>query len=78
MLLKNEKLGMKMPLCRKLLEIFRELEAGKRQFRQKNYEELVATSNSSRRGRLWETVRNASTLNFETQTRGVRRVCCSA
>ena len=35
---------MPMPLCSKLLEIFRELEAGKRQFGQKNYEELVATS----------------------------------
>jgi hypothetical protein len=33
-----------MPLSSKLLEIFRELEAGKRQFGQKNYEELVATS----------------------------------
>jgi hypothetical protein len=35
---------MKMPLCNKLLEIFRELEADQRQFGQKNYEELVATS----------------------------------
>jgi 2-dehydropantoate 2-reductase len=39
----GEKLGMPMPLCSKLLEIFRELEAGKRQFGQHNYEELVAT-----------------------------------
>ncbi len=39
----GEKLGMKMPLCSKLLEIFRELEAGKRQFGQQNYDELVAT-----------------------------------
>ena len=38
----GEKLGMPMPLSSKLLEIFRELEAGKRQFGQKNYEELVA------------------------------------
>jgi len=37
----GEKLGMKMPLCRKLLEIFRELEAGKRVFGQHNYDELV-------------------------------------
>jgi ketopantoate reductase len=37
----GEKLGMKMPLCSKLLEIFRELEAGKRQFGQRNYDELV-------------------------------------
>ncbi len=34
---------MPMPLCSKLLEIFRELEAGKRQFGQQNYDELVAT-----------------------------------
>jgi 2-dehydropantoate 2-reductase len=39
----GEKLGMRMPLCNKLLEIFRELEAGKRQFGQHNYDELVAT-----------------------------------
>ena len=39
----GEKLGMRMPLCGKLLEIFRELEAGKRQFGQHNYDELVAT-----------------------------------
>ncbi|MGZ8452001.1 MAG: ketopantoate reductase family protein [Candidatus Binatia bacterium] len=39
----GEKLGMKMPLCSKLLEIFRELEAGKRQFGQHNYNQLVAT-----------------------------------
>jgi hypothetical protein len=35
---------MNMPLSRRLLEIFREPEAGQRQFGQKNYEELVATS----------------------------------
>lgn len=35
-------LGMKMPLCSKLLTIFRELEAGQRPFGQQNYEELVA------------------------------------
>ena len=35
---------MNMPLSRRLFEIFRELEAGKRKFGQKNYEELVATS----------------------------------
>ena len=40
----GRKLGMAMPLCSQLLEIFRELESGKRQFKQKNYEELVATS----------------------------------
>jgi 2-dehydropantoate 2-reductase len=40
----GEKLGIKMPLCRKLLEIFRELEAGKRPFGQQNYNELVAIS----------------------------------
>ncbi|HYI92525.1 MAG TPA: 2-dehydropantoate 2-reductase N-terminal domain-containing protein [Bryobacteraceae bacterium] len=40
----GEKLGMKMPLCSKLLEIFRELEAGKRQFGQHNYDELLATA----------------------------------
>lgn len=39
----GKKLGMPMPLCSKLLEIFHELEAGKRQFGQKNYAELVAT-----------------------------------
>jgi len=39
----GEKLGMRMPLCGKLLENFRELEAGKRQFGQHNYDELVAT-----------------------------------
>lgn len=39
----GEKLGMKMPLCNKLLEIFRELEAGKRPFGQHNYDELVRT-----------------------------------
>jgi 2-dehydropantoate 2-reductase len=40
----GKKLGMPMPLSGKLLEIFRELEAGKRQFGQKNYEELMATA----------------------------------
>ncbi len=40
----GRKLGMPMPLCGKLLEIFRELEAGKRQFGQTNYDELVATA----------------------------------
>ena len=39
----GEKLGMRMPLCSQLLEIFRELETGKRQFGQQNYDELVAT-----------------------------------
>jgi len=39
----GEKLGMPMPLCGKLLEIFRGLEAGKRQFGQHNYDELEAT-----------------------------------
>ncbi len=39
----GKKLGMPMPLSGKLLEIFRELEAGKRQFGQQNYDELVAT-----------------------------------
>ena len=39
----GKKLGMPMPLCSKVLEIFRELEAGKRQFGQHNYDELVAT-----------------------------------
>jgi 2-dehydropantoate 2-reductase len=39
----GKKLGMPMPLCSKLLAIFRELEAGKRQFGQHNYDELVAT-----------------------------------
>ena len=38
----GEKLGMKMPLCSKLLEIFRELEAGRRPFGQQNYNELTA------------------------------------
>ena len=37
----GKKLGMKMALCSKLLELFRELEAGKRQFGQQNYDELV-------------------------------------
>ena len=32
-----------MALCSLLLEIFRELEAGKRRFGQHNYDELVAT-----------------------------------
>jgi len=40
----GKKLGREMPLGNKLLAIFRELEAEKRQFGQKNYEELVATS----------------------------------
>lgn len=40
----GKKLGMPMPLCGKLLDIFRELEVGKRQFGQKNYDELVATA----------------------------------
>jgi len=39
----GKKLGMPMPLSSKLLNIFRELEAGKRQFGQKNYEDLAAT-----------------------------------
>ena len=39
----GEKLGMRMPLCSKVLEIFREIEAGKREFDQHNYDELVAT-----------------------------------
>ncbi|MSP41478.1 MAG: hypothetical protein EXR70_23580 [Deltaproteobacteria bacterium] len=39
----GKKLGMPMPLCSKLLEIFRELEAGRRQFGQQNYDELIAT-----------------------------------
>jgi 2-dehydropantoate 2-reductase len=39
----GKKLGMPMPLCSKLLEIFRELEAGKRSFGRQNYDELVAT-----------------------------------
>jgi len=40
----GKKLGMPMPLCSKLLEIFRELEVGKRQFGQHNYDELVVTT----------------------------------
>ena len=40
----GEKLGMRMPLCNKVLEIFRELEAGTRQFGQQNYDELVTTA----------------------------------
>jgi hypothetical protein len=39
----GKKLGMPMPLCSKVLEIFRELEVGKRQFGPHNYDELVAT-----------------------------------
>jgi 2-dehydropantoate 2-reductase len=39
----GKKLNMPMPLCSKVLEIFHELEAGKRQFGQHNYDELVAT-----------------------------------
>jgi len=39
----GKKLGMPMPLCSKVLAIFRELEAGQRQFGQHNYDELVAT-----------------------------------
>jgi 2-dehydropantoate 2-reductase len=39
----GKKLGMPMPLCSKVLEIFRELEAGKRQFGQHNYDELVSS-----------------------------------
>jgi 2-dehydropantoate 2-reductase len=39
----GKKLGMPMPLCSKLLKIFRDLEAGKRQFGQHNYDELEAT-----------------------------------
>ena len=38
------KLGMPMPICSKLQEIFRELEAGKRQLGQHNYDELVGTA----------------------------------
>jgi len=37
---------MRMPLRRKLLEIFRELEAGKRQFGMHNYLELRAALTS--------------------------------
>jgi len=40
----GKKLGMPMPLSSRLLEIFRELEAGKRPFGQQNYNELVATA----------------------------------
>ena len=40
----GEKLGMPMPLCNKVLEIFRELEAGKRPFGQHNYNELLTIS----------------------------------
>jgi len=40
----GEKLGMQMPLCKKLLNIFRELESGKRQFGQRNYDELVSAA----------------------------------
>jgi 2-dehydropantoate 2-reductase len=40
----GKKLGMPMPLSSRLLEIFRELEAGKRPFGQQNYDELVATA----------------------------------
>ncbi len=40
----GEKLRMPMPLCSKVLEIFRELEAGKRPFGQQNYHELEKTS----------------------------------
>ena len=39
----GEKLGLRMPLCSKLLEIFRELEAGKRSFGQQNYDEIEKT-----------------------------------
>jgi 2-dehydropantoate 2-reductase len=39
----GKKLGMPMPLCSKVLALFRELEAGQRQFGQHNYDELVAT-----------------------------------
>lgn len=39
----GKKLGMPMPLCNKVLEIFHEIEAGKRPFGQHNYDELVAT-----------------------------------
>jgi len=39
----GKKLGTPMPLCSKVLAIFRELEAGQRQFGQHNYDELVAT-----------------------------------
>jgi len=38
-----EKLKIPTPMRTKVLEIFRELEAGKRQFGQHNYDELVAT-----------------------------------
>ena len=38
----GKKLGMAMPLSSKLLEIFRELEAGQRQFGQHNYDELIS------------------------------------
>lgn len=41
----GKKLGMPMPLSNKLLDIFRELEAGKRQFGEKNYGELITTAN---------------------------------
>ena len=39
----GKNLGMPMPLCSKVLEIFRELEVGKQQFGPHNYDELVAT-----------------------------------
>ncbi len=40
----GKKRGMPMPLCNKVWEIFREIEAGKRPFAQRNYEEISATS----------------------------------
>ena len=37
----GEKMNIPTPLCRKLLDMIHELEAGKRQFRQENYDELA-------------------------------------
>ncbi len=37
----GEKMNISTPLCRKLLNMIHELEAGKRQFRQENYDELA-------------------------------------
>jgi 2-dehydropantoate 2-reductase len=37
----GEKMNIPTPLCRKLLDMIHELEAGRRQFRQENYDELA-------------------------------------
>jgi len=40
----GDKLGIEMPLCRKVLQIFRAIEAGERSFGRQNYDEIAAAA----------------------------------